>query len=223
MARNSQHIVIHKPTYKTFMQVNFEEEFVEAYKVLSKSGLGLYMYLAKNKDLYDFDLSRKDFCSKFEVSETTYKNAKKELIAEGFLVPHINKDGTESADWFDFYTKPKNATVPELGKGQKIVPNEKEGDKKLSLEQTKNCPQKDKKLSKEQIIDNNKQIGANINTLSAPIGATSHVNITLQEPKEEGKEKALPITEAQLAQVINYEDCGNGKYFINGRYFYLQN
>ena len=62
----------------------------------------------------------------------------------------------------------------------------------------------------------------NINTLSAPSGATSHVNISVgSEPKEE--EKPLTITRAQLAQVINYEDCGNGKYYINGRYFYLQN
>ncbi len=106
MPQNSKHIVIHKPVYKSFLQVGFDE-VTEAYQKLSKSALGLYFYLAKNKDGYDMDLSRKDFCDRFNVSETTYKNAKRELIANRYLIAHSNQDGSISKDWYDFYTRPK--------------------------------------------------------------------------------------------------------------------
>lgn len=223
MARNSKHIIIHKPAYKQFMQVNFEEEIVEAYKLLSKSGLGLYLYLAKNKDSYDMDLSKADFCNKLEVSDTTYKNAKKELIEAGYLIPHTNQDGSISKDWYDFYTKPK---TPEGEKGQKIAllngaencPIENEKGKKLPFKRAENCPQKGDFLSKEQIIDNVDRQDS-IGYLFSGLRPSNQVSNT--EVDSLAYEEPIAITEEQLSQVINKEEVSAGLWLINGKLFKL--
>ena len=61
------------------------EEYCAAAKELSPSALNLYMYLAKNKDGYEFFFSSKDYCQAFGVVDKTYRNAKAELINKGYL------------------------------------------------------------------------------------------------------------------------------------------
>ena len=43
------------------------------------------MYLAKNKDGYEFFFSSKDYCDTFKVVDKTFRNAKNELINKGYL------------------------------------------------------------------------------------------------------------------------------------------
>ena len=59
------------------------EDFCRAADELSPSALKLYMYLAKNKDGYEFYFSSKDFCQLFNIVDKTYRNAKNELIFKG--------------------------------------------------------------------------------------------------------------------------------------------
>lgn len=61
------------------------DEYCAAAKELSPSALNLYMYLAKNKDGYEFFFSSKDYRETFNVTDRTYRNAKNELITKGYL------------------------------------------------------------------------------------------------------------------------------------------
>lgn len=61
------------------------EEYCQAANELSPSALNLYMYLAKNKDGYEFYFSSKDYRETFNVSDRTFRNAKSELILKGYL------------------------------------------------------------------------------------------------------------------------------------------
>lgn len=61
------------------------EEYCAAARELSPSALNLYMYLAKNKDGYEFFFSSKDYCQTFNVVDKTYRNARNELINKGYL------------------------------------------------------------------------------------------------------------------------------------------
>ena len=66
------------------------KEYCEAAKELSPSALKLYMYLAKNKDGYEFFFSSKDFIETFDISDKSYRNAKNELIEKGYLKEEEN-------------------------------------------------------------------------------------------------------------------------------------
>ena len=61
------------------------EDYCAAARELSPSALNLYMYLAKNKDGYEFFFSSKDYCDTFKVVDKTFRNAKNELINKGYL------------------------------------------------------------------------------------------------------------------------------------------
>lgn len=61
------------------------EEYCAAARELSPSALNLYMYLAKNKDGYEFFFSSKDYCQTFDVVDKTYRNARIELMNKGYL------------------------------------------------------------------------------------------------------------------------------------------
>lgn len=61
------------------------EDYCQAARELSPSALNLYMYLAKNKDGYEFFFSSKDYCSTFNVVDKTFRNAKNELTNKGYL------------------------------------------------------------------------------------------------------------------------------------------
>lgn len=71
-----------------------------ANRLQSKGGFKLYMYLAKNQDKYNFNLSSSDFMLWSGLGYTAYSTAFNELVTEGYL---WEKDGEE--DIFVFYDK----------------------------------------------------------------------------------------------------------------------
>lgn len=77
-----------------------------ARRLQSKGGFKLYMYLAKNQDKYNFNLSSNDFMLWSGLGYTAYTTAFSELEEEGYL---ILKDGTETVfTFFDKSQLPKN-------------------------------------------------------------------------------------------------------------------
>ena len=69
-------------------------------RLQSKGGFKLYMYLAKNQDKYNFNLSSTDFMLWSGLGYTAYTTAFNELEDEGYL---ILKDGTETI--YTFFDK----------------------------------------------------------------------------------------------------------------------
>ena len=205
---NQKTIIIHKKKYlKNFLQVGIEEiqEVVSKY---NKSTVALYLYLCANADGYNLALSQVAFENAYGIKKSAYYDAIETLTKDGYLVK-------DKGNTYNFYTTPVSAKMETNDAINQEIPILR---KSLSA----NSEQNFRKTNIE--IDNkyNKQIEGNSNLLSAPSGASSQVTISVGEQAAQ-EEKPLTITRAQLAQVINYEDCGNGKYYINGRYFYLQN
>lgn len=73
-----------------------------ARRLQSKGGFKLYMYLAKNQDKYNFNLSSNDFMLWSGLGYTAYTTAFKELETEGYL---ILKEGTTTI--YTFYDQTK--------------------------------------------------------------------------------------------------------------------
>ena len=83
--RNSNKIYVKdKYDYNNCFMLKWED-YCQAARELSPSALNLYMYLAKNKDGYEFFFSSKDYCNTFNVVDKTFRNAKNELINKGYL------------------------------------------------------------------------------------------------------------------------------------------
>ena len=72
------------------------KDYIKASTELSPSALSLYMYLAKNQDDYNFYFSSKDYCQTFKVVDRTFRNAKSELLAKGYL-----REGENNHVYFD--------------------------------------------------------------------------------------------------------------------------
>lgn len=72
-----------------YLMIGFEE-IQQAANELTHSGLKLYLYLAQNKDDYEFWLSPKDVMSHYKMSESSFNRAKAELIDKGYLVKEGN-------------------------------------------------------------------------------------------------------------------------------------
>ena len=72
------------------------EEYTAAAKELSPSALNLFMYLAKNQDKYELWFSSKDYCNTFNVTDKTFRNARKELLTKGYL-----KEGENNNVYFN--------------------------------------------------------------------------------------------------------------------------
>jgi len=84
-----------------------------AYRLQSKGGFKLYMYLAKNQDKYNFNLSSSDFMLWSRLGYTAYTTAFKELVTEGYL---IQKEGTE-----DIYTFFDKSRIPREEEKEKVI------------------------------------------------------------------------------------------------------
>lgn len=69
-------------------------------RLQSKGGFKLYMYLAKNQDKYNFNLSSSDFMQWSGLGYTAYTTAFNELVEERYL---LLKEGTD--DIYTFYDK----------------------------------------------------------------------------------------------------------------------
>lgn len=81
------------------------DEIREAAKNLTPSGLKLYLYFVENENGWEFNLSPKDFQKNYDVAESTYRNAKKELIDKGYIVEEKNNH-------FTFYSSPADGLIP---------------------------------------------------------------------------------------------------------------
>lgn len=83
-----------------------------AKRLQSKGGFKLYMYLAKNQDKYNFNLSSTDFLLWSGLGYTAYTTAFSELAEEGYL---IQKEGTETVyTFYDKSQKPKKENDPTI-------------------------------------------------------------------------------------------------------------
>lgn len=88
--------------------INTLEAIDEAlYRLQSKLGIKLYLYLAKNQDKYRFDFFSSDFCKLCRCSLSGYNTAFKELEEQGYL---IKKEGTQTI--YTFYEKSQNQEQP---------------------------------------------------------------------------------------------------------------
>ncbi len=70
---------------------NLEALDEAAFRLQSKAGFKLYMYLAKNQDKYEFALSSKAFIAWAGVGRDAYNSAFKELVEEGYLIAKSKK------------------------------------------------------------------------------------------------------------------------------------
>lgn len=61
------------------------KDYTTAAKELSPAAMKLFMYLAKNQDGYVFWFSSKDYCQTFDLADSTFRKAKKELLDKGYL------------------------------------------------------------------------------------------------------------------------------------------
>lgn len=61
------------------------KDYTSAANELSPAAMKLFMYLAKNQDGYTFWFSSKDYCDTFNLADSTFRKAKKELLDKGYL------------------------------------------------------------------------------------------------------------------------------------------
>ena len=95
--------------------VNNIEALEEAmFRLQTKLGIKLYLYLAKHQDKHKFELFSSDFCRLCGCSMKGYRSAFDELVKEGYLVLKL---GTQTV--YSFYDKsqiPENAITIEINK-----------------------------------------------------------------------------------------------------------
>ena len=100
---NQKGIIIHKPQYKeNFLQVAIEEWQEAFIRLHARSSLGLYLYLCSNADGYLLSLSSADVQQRLGISDSSYRRAVEDLLAEGFLIIRNGNIHT-----LDFYTTPQ--------------------------------------------------------------------------------------------------------------------
>lgn len=87
MAVANQYTVIIKKSIceKNFLQIN-NQEWQDAFKVLTRSAFGLYLYLAANAQGYRLELSQATLENEIGIKKSAYSDARKELIDKGYLV-----------------------------------------------------------------------------------------------------------------------------------------
>ena len=101
---NQYHLYIKKPEkYDTAFYIGNRENTNEAFRVLSKSGFGLYMWLLENQANYDFDLFSTKVQKDLGFCARTYDNAVAELKKNNYLV-YQGKEGVNLI--YYFYDKP---------------------------------------------------------------------------------------------------------------------
>ena len=101
-----KNLTIHRePATKDFLCIK-NQNWKLANKILGPYGLQLYLYLAANKDNYNFYLSQEDAEREADIRRTTFHNYINKMIEEGYLVP-------SKGNCFDFYETPKIITPPQ--------------------------------------------------------------------------------------------------------------
>ena len=61
-------------------------------RLISKAGFKLYIYIAKNQNKYNFNLSSKDFMKWAYCQRTAYNTAFQQLVTQGYLIKKQNTD-----------------------------------------------------------------------------------------------------------------------------------
>ena len=86
---------------KNFLQIS-KDNWYAANKDLEPYGLQLYLYIAGNRDGFDFALSQEAAERDAGITKTTFHKYVKVLIEKGYLVPR-----KENSNVYDFYEVPK--------------------------------------------------------------------------------------------------------------------
>lgn len=86
---------------KNFLQIS-KENWYAANKALSPYGLQLYLYIAGNRDGFDFALSQEAAEREAGIKKTSYHKYVNLMIEKGYLVPR-----KENSNVYDFYEVPK--------------------------------------------------------------------------------------------------------------------
>lgn len=82
---NQKCLTIIKPTTTPpFLQIS-EIDWQEAFKTLSPSGFGIYLYLAQNANGYNFEFSPTAIANTGIMSKGTATKARQELEATGYI------------------------------------------------------------------------------------------------------------------------------------------
>lgn len=90
------------------------DALTEAFNTLSHSAFGLWLYISRNKNGFKLDLSYAALSKQFNISERSYRDAKKELIDKKYAVkigPRIYNfyeypyDGTEQGAFLESETE----------------------------------------------------------------------------------------------------------------------
>ena len=87
-----------------------KENWYAANKDLEPYGLQLYLYIAGNRDGFDFALSQEAAERDVGITKTTFHKYVKVLIEKGYLVPR-----KENSNIYDFYEVPKRKEDKEAG------------------------------------------------------------------------------------------------------------
>ena len=83
---NQKEIVVNKIIKNNNFLVIDNNDWMTAFKTLSPSGFGLYLYLARiNTTVNGWCLSRADVKDKLGISDTTYDRAVKDLVDNGYM------------------------------------------------------------------------------------------------------------------------------------------
>ena len=141
---NQSIVTIHKPQYKeNFLQVAIDE-WQEAFVVLPRASLGLYLYLCGNQNGFPLALSSADVQKRLGISDSSYRRAVEDLLAAGYLIMRNGKKNT-----MDFYTFPQptdyvkkdyNKKKPTIGGGAASA-------EPVSIEEAPCEPPEDEELS----------------------------------------------------------------------------
>ena len=86
---------------KNFLQIS-KDNWYAANKDLGPYGLQLYLYIAGNRDGFDFALSQEAAEQDAGITKTTFHKYVKVLIEKGYLVPR-----KEKSNIYDFYEVPR--------------------------------------------------------------------------------------------------------------------
>jgi DNA-binding MarR family transcriptional regulator len=104
--QNVATIVRETPSENNFVKIN-EDSIAEAMKALTPVEFQVWMYLAKNKDGIEWEISPQAACNQWGIKVSSFHKAITTLKKAGYLVPKDEK--TKTQYWF--YEKPKAKQV----------------------------------------------------------------------------------------------------------------
>lgn len=102
---NQRNITVKKEKcdkYNLYTTNNLSAIDQAAGKLTSKVGFKLYIYIAKNQNNYNFNLSSAEFFKWASCAKTAYDSAVHELQDKGYLVKKQN-----TKDYYIFYDRPQ--------------------------------------------------------------------------------------------------------------------